>query len=189
MKILLLDNYDSFTFNLLHYLQKYDGVVVDVFRNDAITVKEVAVYDAIVLSPGPGLPQQSGIMMELINEYKSQKKILGVCLGLQAIAVSFGYELYNLETVQHGVARKTFLNAPDSLFDEIPQDFICGRYHSWVVKNNDDNKNLITTATDESNYIMAMKHSEYNLRGVQFHPESILTEHGDQMIYNWLFKC
>lgn len=189
MKILLLDNYDSFTFNLLHYLQKYDGVEVDVFRNDAISVKEAAVYDAIVLSPGPGLPQQAGIMMELINEYKTQKKMLGVCLGLQAIAVSFGYELFNLETVQHGVARKTILTSEDYLFDGIPQEFICGRYHSWVVKNNGDNKSLITTAVDQSNHIMAMKHKAYNLRGVQFHPESILTEHGHQIIYNWLFKC
>ncbi len=187
MKILLLDNYDSFTFNLLHLLEQFETVEVDVFRNDEITVEEVRVYDKIILSPGPGLPEDAGITMELIAEFGSSKPILGVCLGHQAIAQSFGGKLINLSVVQHGVSTQTTVtDRSEKLFHRIPEKFKTGRYHSWIVDSQQLPKCLEVTALDQNQNIMALRHSVYDVRGVQFHPESILTEYGKLLIGNWL---
>lgn len=187
MKILLLDNYDSFTFNLLHYLEQHEGVTVDVYRNDEITLPQVEIYDAIVLSPGPGLPKDSGILLPLINRYASTKKILGVCLGLQAIVEAFDGRLKNLENVQHGISRKTFvIEAFEVLYKNLPLEIMCGRYHSWVADEKLLPDCFIVTAVDENKNIMSLRHKQYNLCAVQFHPESILTEYGMHMISNWI---
>lgn len=187
MKILILDNYDSFTYNLVHYVEQECGETVDVFRNDKIELDAVAAYDKILLSPGPGLPSESGILMDLIKRYAPTKDILGVCLGHQAIAESFGGSLYNLDRVKHGIATKTILtDVGDPLFDGLPPDFLAGRYHSWAVNSSGFPTDLKITALDEDGTIMAFKHTHYTLRGVQFHPESVLTEHGHLMIRNWL---
>jgi len=189
MKILLLDNYDSFTFNLLHLIEQFDGVEVDVFRNDEIELSQIDEYDRIVLSPGPGLPEEAGIMMDLIKEFSSVKPILGVCLGHQAIAQSFGAKLFNLEKVQHGVSTDTIiLDSSEKIFKNIPSPFKSGRYHSWVVDRNQLPVCLVITALDKDQNIMALRHSTRNACGVQFHPESILTEHGKTLISNWLYS-
>jgi anthranilate synthase component 2 len=186
MKILVLDNYDSFTYNLVHYLEKVSDAGVHVFRNDKISIEDVNLFDKILLSPGPGVPQEAGILLELITRYADRKSILGVCLGMQAIAEAFGGKLKNLDSVYHGVATpiKTFDN--DLIFNNIPDEFNVGRYHSWVVDEKLLPAELEITAKDEMGFIMALKHKTYNVRGVQFHPESILTEHGLQMIENWV---
>lgn len=187
MKILLLDNYDSFTFNLLHYLEQHDNVSVDIYRNDEIELNEIDIYDAIVLSPGPGLPNDAGILIPLINKYASTKKILGVCLGLQAIVMAFGGSLKNLHHVQHGITRKTFVLEPNEiLYKNIPNQIMCGRYHSWVADENLLPLCFKVTAVDENKNIMSLRHKQFNLCAVQFHPESILTEYGLQMISNWI---
>ena len=184
MKILVIDNYDSFTFDLVHYIQQVTQQKPDVYRNNEITVNEVQHYDKICLSPGPGLPKDAGITVDLIKNYSTTKSILGVCLGHQAIAEVFGSTLQNLDTVLHGVARKTTITQHDYLFENIPMQFMCGRYHSWTV--NKVNEPLQTIATDDDGYCMALRHPQYDVRGVQFHPESILTQHGLQLIKNWL---
>lgn len=190
MKILLLDNYDSFTFNLLHLLEQFDGVSVDVFRNDEVDVTVGNRYDRFVLSPGPGVPDEAGILKSLISTYFSEKKILGVCLGMQAIAEVRGGSLMNMDEVQHGVARKTIIQQPsDALFYNIPSGFQTGRYHSWCVQSNELPAEFKVTATDENGVIMAFSHENQLIRGVQFHPESILTEFGKQLISNWLTLC
>lgn len=189
MHILVIDNYDSFTYNLVHYLEKFDEVKTSVFLNDKISIEAVALYDAIVISPGPGLPEHAGITLPLLQKFAPTKKILGVCLGLQAIGLCFGAKLKNLKQVQHGIARTTGIIKPDKLFENIPDEFECGRYHSWVIDELHFPDNLEITAVDTENNIMAVKHKHYNLRGVQFHPESVLTPHGEQLIYNWLFLC
>jgi len=187
MKILLLDNYDSFTYNLAHYLKELTGQEIPVIRNDQITVAEVDPYDAIVLSPGPGLPEDAGIMHELIRTYAPAKKILGVCLGMQAIGEVFGGTLLNLPSVFHGVATAaTILKADEILFRGLPEKIEVGRYHSWVVDENSLPTSLEITAVDESGRIMALRHKQYDVRGVQFHPESVLTPDGKTMIKNWL---
>ena len=188
MKVLVLDNYDSFTYNLVQLVKKLGyGAKMDVRRNDKISVAEVAEYDNIILSPGPGVPAEAGIMPELIKEYAPTKKILGVCLGHQAIAESFGGTLYNLPEPVHGVATKikvTSKNEP--LFRGIPAEFKACRYHSWVVVPTSMPAELEVTALDADGQIMALRHKEFNVRGVQFHPESILTEHGENMMRSWL---
>lgn len=187
MKILILDNYDSFTYNLVHYVEQEFPGSVDVFRNDKIELAAVAGYDKILLSPGPGLPSESGILMDLIRMYAPTKDILGVCLGLQAIAEAFGGKLYNLDRVMHGVATNTILSQEqDPLFKDLPANFMAGRYHSWAVQKEEFPADLAVTAYDEQGTIMALKHRTYKVRGVQFHPESVLTEHGHLMIKNWL---
>jgi len=187
MKILLLDNYDSFTYNLLHLLEQFDVEKIDVFRNDAITLEEVNRYDKIILSPGPGLPEEAGILMPLIRTYSSTKSIFGVCLGHQAIAMEFGGRLINLEKVQHGVSSETSVtDQSEILFKSIPKNFKTGRYHSWVVAKDNFPGCLNITAVDEHQNIMAISHKNYDVRGVQFHPESILTEYGKVLIGNWL---
>lgn len=187
MKILILDNYDSFTYNLVHYVEQETDASVDVFRNDKIELSAVAAYDKILLSPGPGLPSESGILMDLIRTYAPTKDIFGVCLGLQAIAEAFGGSLYNLDKVMHGIATKTVLTKEeDLLFKDLPADFLAGRYHSWAVSPENLPAELLVTAYDENGTIMACRHTSYKVRGVQFHPESVLTEHGHLMIRNWI---
>lgn len=187
MKLLVLDNYDSFTYNLVHMLEQFPDVDLDVVRNDKITVSEVEKYDKIVLSPGPGLPAEAGIMHELIRAYAPVKPILGVCLGHQGIAEIFGAKLINLDQVMHGVATPVYItDTEESLFRGLPESFLVGRYHSWSVDAKDLPDVFKITAMDAEKSIMAIAHKKFPLKGVQFHPESILTEHGMQMIENWL---
>lgn len=185
--ILLLDNYDSFTYNLLHYIEGVSNQKVDVFRNDKISLIDVEKYDTIVLSPGPGLPKDAGILKEIIKHYSSSKKILGVCLGMQAIGEVFGGKLINLPKVYHGFATKLdIIDKDDLLFKGIPTNTNVGRYHSWVLDRDSFPIDLKITSIDEQGQIMSFKHKTYKVHGVQFHPESILTEYGKEMIANFL---
>jgi anthranilate synthase component 2 len=186
MKLLVLDNYDSFTYNLVHLVEKVSNISFDVVRNDKISLEEVNAYSKILLSPGPGLPKDAGIMPDLLKKYHKTKSIFGVCLGLQAIGETFGASLINLETVYHGIATPITVINEDKLFNNCPKTFNAGRYHSWVINNKDLPQDLIVTAIDEKNNIMAAKHKTYDVRGVQFHPESILSEYGETIIRNWL---
>lgn len=185
MKILILDNYDSFTFNLVHYVEQFcDDVTVK--RNDEIGLEDVDVFDAIVLSPGPGLPENAGIMPQLITHYASTKRILGVCLGHQAIGQAFGAKLKNLNKVHHGVAiRIEVVDNAEPLFQDIPSNIETGRYHSWVIDRETIPPELMITATDEEDGIMAIRHTNFDVCGVQFHPESLLTPDGLKIIENW----
>jgi len=184
-KILVIDNYDSFTYNLV-YLLRQKGCDVSVFRNDKISVEEAADWDKILLSPGPGLPSEAGIMPQLIKTLAPSHSILGVCLGHQAIGECFGGSLSNLSQVYHGVATEVFTGGSSTLFEGMPVMFQVGRYHSWVVKNDDFPSDLIITAEDENGYIMALQHTKFKIFGVQFHPESVLTPEGSHIIQNWL---
>ena len=186
MKILVLDNYDSFTYNLVQYLEKASNRKADVFRNDKITLEKIKKYDKILLSPGPGIPAESGILLDVIHEYAPKKSILGVCLGHQAIGEVFGGKLINLDSVYHGVATEMEVVIEDILFKGIPNKFIAGRYHSWVLDSNNFPNDLEITVKDENGYVMGLRHKTFDVRGVQFHPESILTEHGLLMIENWI---
>lgn len=186
-KILVLDNYDSFTYNLVHYIEANESYEVDVFRNDEISLDEVDKYDTIVLSPGPGLPEEAGILKELIKRYAPTKKILGVCLGMQAIGEVYGGKLENLNNVYHGVATDlSVIDSSDLIYKGLPQNFKVGRYHSWVISKENFPAELTITAVEENNQIMSLKHKDYKLYGVQYHPESILTEHGKEIINNFL---
>jgi anthranilate synthase component 2 len=187
MKILVFDNYDSFTYNLVHLVQKITNTKVDVFRNDEIALEKVADYDKIILSPGPGIPVEAGMLLTLIKEYASSKSILGVCLGHQAIGEAFGGKLINLDTVYHGVATDCKLAINDCrLFTGLPQKISVGRYHSWIVSEQDFPGDLEVTVKDENGYIMGLQHKTYDVQGVQFHPESVLTPDGEAIIRNWL---
>lgn len=187
MKILVLDNYDSFTYNLVQAIESISGEKVEVRRNDRITLEEIDWFDKIVLSPGPGVPEEAGIMKDVIRTYAGKKSILGVCLGHQAIGEVFGGKLSNLEKVFHGVATAMTLEVNDDpVFKDIPQKFLGGRYHSWIVDRASLPECLEITATEENGQIMAMRHKEYDVRGVQFHPESVLTEYGRKLIENWV---
>ena len=186
-KIALIDNYDSFTFNLVHYLEDLNCEVM-VFRNDEFDLDELKNFDAILLSPGPGIPSESGLLLPLIKEYAATKSIFGVCLGQQAIAESFGGSLSNLSKVYHGIATDVQLTNPSTLFEGLPNTFKVGRYHSWVVNEADLPKELIITSKDEEGYIMSLEHSSYDVKGVQYHPESVLTPDGAKIISNWLKK-
>jgi anthranilate synthase component II len=187
MKILVLDNYDSFTYNLVHYLEELTGENVTVARNDEITIEQAAAYDRIVLSPGPGIPDEAGIMKEMILKLAPEKSILGICLGMQAIAEVFGGHLINLEKVYHGVATDILItDSSETLFSGLPQIFKGGRYHSWVVNKDTLPSCLRITATDANGMIMGFSHTRYDVRGLQFHPESVLTECGKQILANWL---
>lgn len=186
MKILVLDNYDSFTYNLVHYLEKLSDAEVVVYRNDKISLKEIDQFDKILLSPGPGIPSEAGILMDLIKTYAPTKNILGVCLGQQAIAEAFGGSLSNLKEVYHGVSTPIEIIVEDPIFKNIPKKLNVGRYHSWTVNTNDFPKDLEITAIDETGSIMALRHRKYNVHAVQFHPESVLTENGETIIKNWL---
>lgn len=187
--ILLLDNYDSFTHNLLHYVEDYGKHQIEVIRNDKIKPEEVEPYDGLILSPGPGLPAEAGNMPAIISHYYSRKRIFGVCLGLQAIAEFFGGSLLNLEQVYHGIATPMQVEAPEHyLFNGITTRFEAGRYHSWIVNRDTLPSCLRTIATDHEGSIMGLSHTRYDICGVQFHPESILTPSGKKMVFNWLEK-
>lgn len=185
MKVLLFDNYDSFTYNLLHIL-KETGVSTEVCRNDRIALNEVERFDKIILSPGPGLPEEAGILLPLIRRYAPHKSILGVCLGEQAIGEAFGATLENLTEVYHGVQTPAKIIAPDYLFDGMEETLMVGRYHSWVVRRSGLPDCLTVTAEDEEGRIMALRHKTYDVHGVQFHPESILTSQGKRVVENFI---
>jgi anthranilate synthase component II len=194
MKILVFDNYDSFTYNLVHLVKKIIGDNVDVFRNDEIALESVQQYDRIILSPGPGIPTEAGLLLPLIKQYAPTKSILGVCLGHQAIGEAFGARLVNLSKVYHGVAlpvnilsRKTSTSTVNAdLFAGIPDGFMAGRYHSWAITPEGFPESLEVTATDAAGHIMALRHRTFDVLGVQFHPESVLTPMGEQIMRNWL---
>lgn len=187
MKILVFDNYDSFTYNLVHMVESIQGEKVDVYRNDAIPLEDVSKYDKIILSPGPGIPSESGLLLPLIEAYAPTKSILGVCLGEQAIGEAFGARLVNLKEVYHGVATPIILTEePAGLFEGMGKRFEAGRYHSWVVSEEHFPDCLEITARDEHDYIMGLRHKTLDVSGVQFHPESVLTPEGARIIRNWL---
>ena len=187
MKILVFDNYDSFTYNLVHLVEKILPVKVEVHRNDQIPLEKIKEYDKIILSPGPGIPSEAGLLLPLIREYAASKSILGVCLGHQAIGEAFGGKLVNLSKVYHGIATSCkILNGHSELFEGLPSEIEVGRYHSWIVAKEKFPDVLEITAEDENGYIMAMKHKTFDIQGVQFHPESVLTPCGEQIIRNWL---
>jgi anthranilate synthase component 2 len=219
MKILVFDNYDSFTYNLVHLVEKIIHEKVEVHRNDQLPLEKVKDYDKIILSPGPGIPEEAGLLLPLIKEYAASKSILGVCLGHQAIGQAFGGKLVNLSTVYHGVAtpiqlvnrESAFTKASadkqskarqkgatvteieqvpvltkQSLFEGMPDEFEVGRYHSWVVSEEGFPEELEITARDANNFIMALQHKQYDVQGVQFHPESVLTPKGEDILRNWL---
>ena len=214
MKILVFDNYDSFTYNLVHLVEKITHTKVDVYRNDQLPMEKVNDYDKIILSPGPGIPEEAGLLLPLIKEYASTKSILGVCLGHQAIGQAFGGTLINLSTVYHGVATEIVVGNRESgvgsqesgvgsqesgvgsqesgvhspLFMGLPDRIEVGRYHSWIISDENFPEELEVTARDENNYIMALQHKKYDVQGVQFHPESVLTPMGEAIMRNWLKK-
>jgi anthranilate synthase component 2 len=198
MKILVFDNYDSFTYNLVHLVEKILHEKVEVYRNDQIPLEKVKEYDKIILSPGPGIPEEAGLLLPLIKQYASSKSILGVCLGHQAIGQAFGGKLENLSTVYHGVATPIRIESQkskpetqkskmeNSVFQGLPDIMEVGRYHSWIVSDENFPDELEVTARDDNNYIMALRHREFDVQGVQFHPESVLTPDGEKIIRNWL---
>ncbi len=182
--ILVIDNYDSFTYNLVHYLEDL-GCEVVVKRNDQLTIEEVGAYDKIVLSPGPGIPNEAGLLKEIIKTYAPTKKIFGVCLGQQAIGEVFGATLENLDQVYHGIATQINIVKDDAIFEGMPKEIEVGRYHSWVVNPNLPEV-LEATSFDENGQVMSLRHKQYDVCGVQFHPESVLTPQGQQILKNWL---
>jgi anthranilate synthase component 2 len=194
--ILVFDNYDSFTYNLVHLVEKIIGRKTEVHRNDRIPLDQVEAFDRIILSPGPGIPEEAGLLLPLIERYAPTKRILGVCLGHQAIGQAFGGKLVNLENVYHGVAtpisivegldRKAGAERSRDWFEGLTSRVDVGRYHSWVVSDDGFPGALEITARDDRNYIMALRHRTYDVQGVQFHPESILTPKGEEMMRNWL---
>ena len=186
MKILVFDNYDSFTYNLVHAVKKLGYDDVEVHRNDKIALEDIARFDKIILSPGPGIPSESGILLEVIRTYAPSKNILGVCLGEQAIAEAFGGTLINLSEVHHGISSMVDVLEKDVLFDGLPKRIEVGRYHSWAAEKTTLPECLTITAVDEEVMIMALAHKEYDVRGVQFQPESVMTPDGEQMLKNWL---
>jgi anthranilate synthase component 2 len=194
-KILILDNYDSFTYNLVQLIEEIIGGEVDVYRNDEITIADVDRYDKIILSPGPGIPSEAGILLSLIKAYAKSKSILGVCLGHQAIGEVFGGQLINLSKVFHGVKTKVNLIPSIELslnnndwFKWLDAEIEVGRYHSWVINEQNIPAELEVTAVDSAGMIMSIRHREYDIQGVQFHPESVLTPQGRVMLENWLNK-
>ena len=185
IKVLVIDNYDSFTYNLVHYLEDLNCAVT-VVRNDKLTLDDVKPFDKIVLSPGPGIPDEAGLLKPIIKEYASTKSILGVCLGQQAIGEVFGGSLINLDEVYHGVVTKVSISVNDeSLFDGLEKNIEVGRYHSWVVDANLPDC-LEATSFDENGQIMSLRHREYDVKGVQYHPESVLTPDGKKILENWI---
>jgi anthranilate synthase component 2 len=190
MNILILDNYDSFTYNLVHMVEDITGNLPDVFRNDEITVEEIQRYDVIILSPGPGIPDEAGILKEVIATYAGRIPIFGVCLGLQAITEVFGGHIENMGEVFHGVATEMEIIKKEAIiFKGIPQKFEAARYHSWIASNENFPRAIAITAVDEDGAIQAIEHKEFNVSAVQFHPESILTEVGEQIVRNFINSC
>jgi anthranilate synthase component 2 len=189
IKVLVFDNYDSFTYNLVQIIERVLDLKVDVVKNDEITLEEVDKYDKIVLSPGPGIPEEAGILLELIKKYAPTKSILGVCLGQQAIAEAFGGSLINLSEIFHGVATSAdFVKNDTKIFKNLSSGMEVGRYHSWVVNREDFPEELEITAVDKDGMIMALQHKTYDVHGVQFHPESILTPQGETIIKNFFLN-
>ena len=186
MKIVIIDNYDSFTYNLSHLVKEL-GAQVDVVRNDRFELKDLEPYSKIILSPGPGIPSEAGLLPDVIKTYAGHKPILGVCLGHQAIGEAFGGQLENLSDVFHGVATPCHIVADDPLFSGLDRDITVGRYPSWVVKRDGLPDCLQVTAVSDEGQIMALRHRQLNIRGIQFHPESVLTPDGKKMLQNWLF--
>jgi anthranilate synthase component 2 len=184
-KIALIDNYDSFTYNLVHLIEKVSDATVHVFLNDKVSLETLASFNHIVISPGPGLPSEAGITPLFLKEFASSKNILGVCLGMQAIGEKFQSPLKNLDLVMHGISTPITHSGNDFLFKDIPATFNVGRYHSWVIDQGKIHPSLETTAKDKNGEIMAIRHKDYNIHGVQFHPESILSEYGEQLLKNW----
>ena len=185
MKVVIIDNYDSFTYNLSHLVKEL-GAEVTVFRNDMFKLEQLESYDKIILSPGPGIPCEAGLLLDVIKCYAGKKPILGVCLGHQAIGESFGGKLTNLSEVYHGVATPCAITKKDYLFEGLPEKIEIGRYHSWVVDNDDFPDCLEVTSVSDEGYIMSLRHKEYDIRGIQYHPESVLTPDGKKIIENWL---
>ena len=186
-KILVFDNYDSFTYNLVHLVEKITHQKVDVFRNDQLPLEKVKDYDKIILSPGPGIPEEAGLLLPLIKEYAATKSILGVCLGHQAIGQAFGGSLTNLDKVYHGVATNiNILNEEAPLLKGLGKQLLVGRYHSWIVAKENFPADLEITAVDDNGYIMALQHKSFDVQAVQFHPESVLTPDGEKLMRNWL---
>ena len=185
MKIVIIDNYDSFTYNLSHLVKEL-GADVTVFRNDKFLLNEIEQYDKIILSPGPGIPSEAGLLLDVIRTYRGRKPMLGVCLGHQAIGEVFGARLTNLSTVYHGVATEGTQYGNDPIFRGMPKRIIMGRYHSWVVDSTSLPECLEVTAMSDDGYIMALRHRYYDIHGIQFHPESVLTTEGRQIVRNWL---
>ena len=186
MKFVIIDNYDSFTYNLSHLVKEL-GAEVTVLRNDQFQLKELEAYDKIILSPGPGIPSEAGLLLEVIRTYASKKPILGVCLGHQAIGEMFGGKLENLSDVFHGVATPCHIVADDPVFNDIQRDITIGRYHSWVVSRDGFPDSLEITAISDEGQVMALRHKTFNIHGIQFHPESVLTLDGKKMLQNWLY--
>ena len=187
MKILVFDNYDSFTYNLVHYIENITGIRPDVYRNDEISLRKIDEYDKILLSPGPGLPKDAGILIPLIQKYAETKDILGVCLGHQAIAEALGGKIEHIGEVLHGIATRTIVLAREKgIYKDIPGEFMAARYHSWQVAREGLPTDFQVTAIDEQDRILSIKHKKLKITGVQFHPESVLTEHGLKMIENWI---
>ena len=185
IKTVIIDNYDSFTYNLSHLLKEL-GASVTVVRNDKFRIEDLEQFDKIVLSPGPGIPSEAGLMPQVIKAYAGRKPILGICLGHQAIGEAFGAKLLNIGNVVHGVATPAHLTAQDYLFKGLPKDIEVGRYHSWVVDDKDLPQCLEVTSRSDDGYIMSLRHREFDIRGIQFHPESVLTPQGKTIINNWL---
>lgn len=185
-KLLIVDNYDSFTYNLYHLVREIGGYDIEVQRNDKIVLEEVEHFDKIILSPGPGIPEEAGLLLPIIREYASRKSILGVCLGHQAIGEVFGGKLENLSQVYHGIQDPVDLIGNDPIFDRLNRRILVGRYHSWVISDKDFPEALEITAISKEKQIMAIRHKAYDVHGIQFHPESILTPQGRIIIENFL---
>ena len=185
MKTVIIDNYDSFTYNLAHLVKEL-GTEVDVLRNDKFELEELEKYDKIILSPGPGIPEEAGLLLEVIRTYAGRKPILGVCLGEQAIGQAFGGKLTNLSEVFHGIQTNVKIKNKDYIFSGLPTEIPVGRYHSWVVDTEEFPEELVIPAISSEGQIMALKHREYDVHGIQFHPESVLTPDGKQIVGNWL---
>ena len=186
MKVLVFDNYDSFTYNLVQIIEQILGEKVDVFRNNEIPLEDINQYDKIILSPGPGIPEEAGILLEVIKKYAPTKSIFGVCLGQQAIAEAFGGSLINLSEIYHGVATEAKQVKPHKILENLPEVLEVGRYHSWAVNPDDFPEDLEITSIDNSGMIMSLKHKEYDVHAVQYHPESILTPKGREILINFL---
>lgn len=185
MKIVIIDNYDSFTYNLSHLVKEL-GAEVTVLRNDSFPIEELETYDKILLSPGPGIPKEAGLLLEVIRTYAGKKPILGVCLGEQAIGEVFGGKLTNLSEVYHGIQSPIRITASNYLFEGLPEEILVGRYHSWVINRENFPDALEITAVSQEGYIMALRHKDFDVQGIQFHPESVLTPDGKKIISNWL---
>lgn len=188
-KVIVIDNYDSFTYNLVHAIEEILGYQIDVVKNDEISLDALNDYEYFFLSPGPGIPEEAGSLMQILDRYKSSKKILGVCLGLQAIAESYTYSLKNLKKVYHGIQSEIHIVNPSILYRDISDGFLAGRYHSWVMEENEDKSDLIITSRSIDGTVMSIEHKDHKVYGVQYHPESFMTVKGKQVLANFLDRA